>query len=255
MTSRKERPLVVGNWKMNLGESSARALVGALVAALPFERVDAVVAPSFPCLRAVLDAAAATPLAVGAQDMHWEDKGAFTGEVAPGTLAEMGVRFVIVGHSERRALFGETDETVARKLTAARRFGLAPIVCVGENERQRDAGQTRTVVVAQVRAALSDRSLTSPEAVVVAYEPVWAIGTGRTPEPTEISDAHRAIRDALEERFGASSSIIRVLYGGSVTADNAASLLEAPFVDGALVGGASLTAASFEAIAAAAGAC
>jgi triosephosphate isomerase len=255
VTMQRRRPLVVGNWKMNLGESAARAVVRTLITALPFDRVDAAIAPAFPSLRSVLDAVSGTPLAVGAQNMHWEANGAFTGEVAPPMLAEMGVRFVIVGHSERRALFGETDDSVSLKVVAALRHGLAPIVCVGENERQRDAGLTREVVVAQIRAAFADCVLGNPDDVVIAYEPVWAIGTGRTPKPDEVTSAHGAIRAALTERFGAPAHTVRILYGGSVTAVNASSLLQAPAVDGALVGGASLEPSSFASIAAAAGAC
>jgi triosephosphate isomerase len=240
---------------MNLDETAAQALVGALLTSLSFDRVDAAVAPSFPCLRAVLDAVQGSPLAVAAQNMHWEANGAFTGEVAPPVLFDMGVRYVIIGHSERRALFGESDLTVSRKVVAARRYGLAPIVCVGENETQRDAGQTCDVVVAQVRAALADAALNAPGDLVVAYEPVWAIGTGRTPEPNEVTGAHAAIRAALTERFGAAGIEVRVLYGGSVTAANVPVLLAAPEVDGALVGGASLDPGSFALIAAAAAAC
>jgi len=255
VTGQPARPLIVGNWKMNLDEPAARTLVSALRAALPFDRVDAAVAPSFPCLRAVLDAVAGSPLAVAAQNMHWESKGAFTGEVAPPVLFNMGVRFVIIGHSERRALFGENDAMVSRKVVAARRHGLAPIVCVGENEAQRDAGQTCDVVVGQVRAALADGALESPGDLVVAYEPVWAIGTGRTPDPAEVTGAHAAIREALTERFGTPGIEVRILYGGSVTPANVPVLLQAPEVDGALVGGASLDPGSFALIAAAAAAC
>jgi triosephosphate isomerase len=240
---------------MNLGEAAAKALVELLATALPFDRVDAAVAPSFPCLRVALDAAAGSPLAVAAQDMHWENSGAFTGEVAPGTLAAMGVRFVIVGHSERRTLFGETDDTVARKVAAAGRHGLVPIVCVGEEESQRQAGRTQEVVVRQLRAAFAGRAAGSQDPLVVAYEPLWAIGTGKTPEPGEITEAHGAIRAVLDERCGASSAAVRILYGGSVTPANAASLLSAPQVDGALVGGASLSAPSFLSIAEAAVTC
>jgi triosephosphate isomerase len=240
---------------MNLGESSARLLAGSLLTAVPFDRVDAAIAPAFPCLRAVLDVAAATPLSVAAQNVHWEDKGAFTGEVAPTMLAEMGVRFVIVGHSERRALFGETDDGVSRKVGAVARSGLAPIVCVGESERERDLGRTRDVVGAQIRRALAEATMSSPDDLVVAYEPVWAIGTGRTPEPSEVTAAHLVIRAALTERFGAVAAAVRILYGGSVTAVNASSLLRAPEVNGALVGGASLDAGSFASIAAAAASC
>jgi triosephosphate isomerase len=255
MTPQGRLPLVVGNWKMNLGESSSRMLVGKLLAALPFDRVETVVAPAFPCLRVVLEAVAGTPLRVGAQNMHWEARGAFTGEVAPTMLAEMGVRFVIVGHSERRTHFGETDAMVARKIVAAHRHGLTPVVCVGENEQERDAGQMRDVVVAQIRAAFTPDELYAAEDIVVAYEPVWAIGAGRTPEPAEVTTAHLAIRGALEGRFGAPALAARILYGGSVTAASAPALLRADVVDGALVGGASLDAASFVSIAAAAGAC
>jgi triosephosphate isomerase (TIM) len=255
VTPLRRQPLVVGNWKMHLGESSAKTLVAKLLSALPFDHVAAAVAPAFPCLRVVLDAVAGSPLEVGAQNMHWEAQGAFTGEVSPTMLAEMGVRFVIVGHSERRVRFGETDAAVSRKIVAARRHGLAPIVCVGENDHERDTGQTRDVVVAQIRAAFADATLPNADDIVIAYEPVWAIGTGRTPQPGEITDAHGAIRQALTERFGAQALAVRVLYGGSVTAASAPSLLRAPEVDGALVGGASLDASSFASIAAAAGSC
>jgi len=240
---------------MNLGEAAARQLVRDLLTSLPFDRVDAAVAPSFPCLRAVLDAVAGTPLAVGAQNAYWEDKGAFTGEVAPPVLFEMGVRYVILGHSERRALFGETDAVVSQKVVAARRHGLQTVICVGESEIERDAGRTSQVVVGQIRAATEASALRSSEGIVVAYEPVWAIGTGRTPQPVEVTRAHAAIREALSLRFGASAEAIRILYGGSVTTANAHDLLRAPEVGGALVGGASLTAGSFASIAAAAASC
>ncbi len=254
MTGLRGRSLVVGNWKMNLGEAAARALAATLAKTLPLDRSDAAVAPAFPNLRVVLDAVRETPLAVGAQNMHWEPRGAYTGEVAPSMLAEMGVRYVIVGHSERRALFGETDATVAKKVVAARRHGLSPIVCVGETSEERAAGRTHEVVVAQVAAAFSANELTA-EGLAVAYEPVWAIGTGSTPLPAEVTAAHREIRSALTARFGASAATIRILYGGSVTPESAPALLSAPEVGGALVGGASLDAASFASIAAAASAC
>jgi triosephosphate isomerase len=244
------RRLIVGNWKMNLGERAARDLVTSLRTALPFDRVDAAVAPAFPCLRAALDAAAGSPLAVAAQNLHWEERGAFTGEVAASMLAEMGVRFVIVGHSERRALFGETDATVARKVAAAQRHGLAPILCIGETEAERARELTKEVIVAQLRAGLAESAASGAASLVIAYEPVWAIGTGRTPAPTEVTTAHRAIRAALLERLGEAGGGVRILYGGSATAATAAALLGAPEVGGALVGGASLDAAAFRAIAA-----
>lgn len=236
---------------MNLGEAAAKTLAGALVTALPFDRVDAAIAPAFPCLRAVLDAVASSPLAVGAQNVHWEARGPFTGEVAASMLADMGVRFVIVGHSERRALFGETDATVAKKVVAARRHGLIPIICVGETEQERDHGRTRAVVLEQIRGAFDDLPTALPGEIVVAYEPVWAIGTGRTPDAADVTSAHAAIRAVLIDRFGAPFESVRILYGGSVTVANAPSLLRALEVDGALVGGASLDARDFASIAAA----
>jgi len=251
VTVRARRPLVVGNWKMNLGEAAARSLVETLVSTFPFAGADGTVAPAFPCLRAVLDAAAATPLGVAAQNMHWEDKGAFTGEVAPAMLAGMGVGFVIIGHSERRAAFGDTDATVALKAAAAVRHGLVPILCVGESGAERDAGKTHDVIAGQVRAGVAGGSFRHSGELVIAYEPVWAIGTGRVAEPEDVSSAHAVIREAL----GPPLRDARVLYGGSVTAANAGPLLSAAGVDGALVGGASLEAGSFVAIAALATAC
>lgn len=248
MTLAARRRLVVGNWKMNLGEHAARDLAAALRNTLPFDRVDVAVAPAFPCLRAVLDVAAGSPLAIAAQNLHWEERGAFTGEVAASMLAEMGVGYVIVGHSERRALFGETDATVARKVAAAERHGLTPVLCIGETEAERDRGLTRDIVVAQLRAALADAGERGASSLVVAYEPVWAIGTGRTPAPADVTSAHAAIRDALRARLGEAGDHVRVLYGGSVTAANAAALLGASEIDGALVGGASLHATTFRAI-------
>ena len=236
---------------MNLDERGARALVSHLVGLVPFDRVDAVVAPAFPFLRAVLDAAAGTPLAVAAQNIHGEERGAFTGEVSAAMLVEMGVGLVIVGHSERRTLFGESDDDVARKVSAARRHGLVPIVCVGETEAERESGRTRDVIVRQVEAAFVDRAHDAAGGVVVAYEPVWAIGTGRTPQARDVAEAHAAIRETLADRWGPASAGMPVLYGGSVTPSNAATLLRAPGVGGALVGGASLDAASFAAIASA----
>jgi triosephosphate isomerase len=214
---------------------------------------EVVLCPPATALWAVAEELRGSTIAYGGQNAHWEMQGAYTGELSAGMLKDLGCRYAIVGHSERRQYFGETDATVSRKVVAARRHGLAPIVCVGENERQRDAGETRDVVVAQIRAAFADRTLADSGGVVIAYEPVWAIGTGRTPELAEVEGAHGAIRAALEDRFGAGSSAVRILYGGSVTTASAPTLMGAPGVDGALVGGASLEAGSFASIAAAAG--
>jgi triosephosphate isomerase (TIM) len=243
--------LVVGNWKMNLGEGAARDLVRALIGTLPPGGVDAAVAPAFPVLRAALDAASGSALAVAAQNVHWEERGAFTGEVAPGMLAEMGVRFVLVGHSERRAQFGETDAEVGRKVVACRRHRLVPVVCVGETEAQRDAGRTIAVVTDQTVAAIRDLA-PGDGGLVLAYEPVWAIGTGKVPREEDVAAAHEAIRIALASRLESAAAAVRILYGGSVNARNARALLSVPGVSGALVGGASLDPEAFVAIASAA---
>ena len=254
MTAAPRRPLVVANWKMHLGESGARRLLRDLlprIAAHP--GVDTAVAPAFPILRATADALAGSTTALASQDVHWEEQGAFTGEVAPGMLAELSVHYGIVGHSERRTLFGETDDAVGRKAAALRRHGIVPIVCVGETGDERDEGRTLEVVERQVRRALGDAVTVGGDELVVAYEPVWAIGTGRTATTTQVHDVHRMIREQLRAMFGVpAADRIRILYGGSVSPDNAAELLALDEVDGGLVGGASLDATKFEAIVAAA---
>ena len=244
-------PLVVGNWKMNLDEKQTSTYVAEILRRVSFVNADVAVAPPFPSLRAALDAAAGSLLAIAAQNAHTEDRGAFTGEVSAAMLAAMGLQYVIVGHSERRRLFHETDAQIARKVAACRRHDLVPIVCVGETEDERQQSRTREVVVAQIRAAFSDLAIGSPAELVVAYEPVWAIGTGLTPRLEEIVAAHDAISAALRGRFGSAAAAVRILYGGSVTADNASTILRGEGVSGALVGGASLDAASFASIVAA----
>lgn len=248
------RPLVVGNWKMNLDERSAGALAAAVTAVVgEVPHADLGVAPPFPFLRIVLDRASGSGLAVGAQDIHWEDRGAFTGAVAPPMLAGMGATFAIVGHSERRRMFGDDDAAVARKTAAALRHGLAPIVCIGESEAERISGRTLEVVSHQVRHGLSSVSSSEAAVLTLAYEPVWAIGTGRVPTTEQVREVHGFVRARLAEMFGANTAeAVRVLYGGSVTPDNASDLLGLDHVDGALVGGASLDARQFLRIASAA---
>jgi triosephosphate isomerase len=248
------RPLVLGNWKMNLDERAAGALVAAVAARLAeCQNADVGVAPPFPFLRAALDRAAGTRLTVGAQDVHWEDKGAFTGAVAAPMLAGMGASFAIIGHSERRQMFGDTDASVARKTAAALRHDLAPIVCVGETEAERLAGHALDVVGRQIRDGLSSVTGAPRGRLTVAYEPVWAIGTGRVPTTDQILEVHAFVRAALGDLFGAEpASEIRILYGGSVTPENAGEILRLADVDGALVGGASLDPARFLGIATAA---
>ena len=255
MSAPTRRPLVVGNWKMNLTEPWAGRLVDDLLPLLePIGEVDTAVAPAFTALQAVRERLAGRSIALAAQKMHWEDQGAFTGEVAPRMLAEAGVTLVILGHSERRTLFGETNERIRRKVAAARRHRLVPILCVGEQEAERDSGQTLAVVERQLRKGLADMHDEDAFRLVIAYEPVWAIGTGRSATPDQVDEVHRMIREQLASLFGAvPAARVRILYGGSVTPDNAPGLLARGEVDGALVGGASLDARHFAEIVRAAG--
>jgi triosephosphate isomerase len=239
------RPLIAGNWKLHHGLEASATLARAVVEGVgPASHADVVVAPVFTALAHVAPLLAGSPVGLSAQDVHWDDKGAFTGEVSAPLLADVGCRYVIVGHSERRQLFGDTDERVRRKVEAVQRAGLVPIACVGETLDEREAGRTLEVVTRQLDAIAT--SLPGIAAIVVAYEPVWAIGTGRVARAEDAQDVHRAIRARLAEHAGAEvASGIRLLYGGSVKPDNAAGLLAQPDIDGALVGGASLDAAQF----------
>jgi triosephosphate isomerase len=241
---------VCGNWKMHRTQAEARALVGALaplVAPLAGQ-VQVAVAPPFTALAAAREALAGGPVELAAQDVHWEKQGAFTGEVSAAMLADAGCRHVIVGHSERRQLFGETDESVRRKVGAVLAGGMRPIVCVGEILAEREAGRTLEVVGRQLRAALAGLPAEVHAALTVAYEPVWAIGTGKTATAAQAQEVHAALRAILRELCGGLADGIRIQYGGSVKPENAAELMSQPDVDGALVGGASLEAGSFAAI-------
>ena len=238
--------LVAGNWKLHKTLAESRALA-TKVAALPASpRCEVVVAPPFTALDAVAQALKGSPVGLSAQDVYWENQGAFTGEVGPLQLADVGCRYGIIGHSERRALFGEKDEEIAKKLRALRAQGLAVILCVGETLEQRQAGETLAVVLGQLDAALQGCDAALLAGVVVAYEPVWAIGTGVTAKPGDAQEVHAAIRSRLQQGWGAEVAAgMRILYGGSVKADNAAELFAQVDIDGALVGGASLDADSF----------
>ncbi len=236
--------MIVGNWKM-FGTAPMLAEITAIAAA-PAANARLAICPPFTLIERAARAAAGSALAIGAQDVHPADKGAHTGCVSTAMLIDSGATLVIVGHSERRADNFETDALVKAKATAAVTAGLEAIVCVGETEAERDAGQTLAVIEAQLAGSLPDAA----DRLVVAYEPVWAIGTGRTPTEAQVAEVHAAIRAHLEKRFGAAGATTPILYGGSVKPENAASLLSLPNVDGALVGGASLTATSFLAIAA-----
>ncbi len=237
-------PIVAGNWKMHHGAAAATGFCeGLLNEDLP-EGVQAVICPPFTSLPAAAMLLAGSSIGLGAQNVHWESSGAFTGEVAAPMLAELGVEWVIVGHSERRALFCETDETAHRRAARAQAEGLTVIFCVGETLEQREAGETFAVLQRQTGALEG----LEPGRLVVAYEPVWAIGTGRTASPAQAQEAHAFIRERLRNLFGEAAEAIRILYGGSVKPANAAELFAQPDVDGGLVGGASLDVASFSAI-------
>ncbi|MBK5333565.1 MAG: triose-phosphate isomerase [Ilumatobacteraceae bacterium] len=240
------RPLISANWKMNHNHFEAIQCVqklAYLVTKDDFEHVDVSIHPPFTDIRSVQTVIDADKLlfAVGAQNCHWEDKGAFTGEVSPLFLAKLNVQYVITGHSERRQLFGETDAEVARKLAAIQRHSMTPIVCVGETLEEREAGETEAKVLGQIRAALHGLSADKVASLVVAYEPIWAIGTGRTATADDAQQVCATIRGCIAEIAGAvSAAAVRIQYGGSVKSSNIAELMAQPDIDGALVGGASL---------------
>ncbi len=243
--------MVAGNWKMNGTVAEARRLIKALKNKLLGINTGAevVVCPPFVSLEAAVDAAAGTPIRIGAQNAFFETSGAYTGEISPEMLEAVGVTHVILGHSERRGIFGETDATVNRKLLHVLRGSLTPIVCVGESLEQREAGETESIVARQVAAALDGVAPHHAGRLVLAYEPVWAIGTGRTASPEMANDVHVLIRRTIAAMFGGSAADgIRILYGGSVKPDSARSLMVETDIDGVLVGGASLDAVSFSEI-------
>src|SRR6266850_2232677 len=244
----KLRPLVVGNFKMHMTPAETVAFVERLLPRLgtAAESRDIALAPPFTSLHVTAAALAGTGIALAAQNAHWEEEGPFTGEVSAPMLEEIGCRYVIVGHSERRAHFGDTDRRVNQKLRAVLLAGMTPVVCVGEQEADRLAGRTSEVVDAQLKLALANTRLAAGQTVVVAYEPVWAIGTGRNATPAEAAEVHTLIRNELRMTFGEENGAgMRVLYGGSVSRENAGELLSRAEIDGALVGSASLDPDSF----------
>lgn len=246
--------LIAGNWKMNLLRDSSVALVHGLLDELkPSDNVEVAVCPPAVYLHDVGAALRGSHVALGAQNMHEATDGAFTGENSGAMLKDLGCQYVILGHSERRQLFGETDAGVNVKITAAFANGLTPIVCVGETLEQREAGSTASVIATQTKGSLAGLTPQQAGKLVIAYEPVWAIGTGKTASPEQAEEVHAQIRGLLTELFGADvAESIRIQYGGSVKPDNAVELLGQKNIDGALVGGASLKADSFAAIIAAA---
>jgi triosephosphate isomerase len=247
------KPLIAGNWKMNATHLEAIQMVQKLhyrLDARDFDRVEVVLAPAFTALRSVQTVIEADHMLfrLGAQDCHWKDAGAFTGEISPPMLAKLNVRYVIVGHSERREHFGETDNVVARKARAVLSNGMTPVVCVGETLSEREEGRMEDVLTVQVRGSLAGISTEEASSVVVAYEPVWAIGTGLTATPDQAQEAIALIRNLLSEKVDDGAEDVRILYGGSVNPGNIAALMAKSSIDGALVGGASLDPDQFAAI-------
>ncbi len=244
------KKLIAANWKMYKTPDQTHDFMNAFLPHVwEHMRDEIVVCPPFPCLPAAVQAARNSNVSIGAQDMHWEKEGAFTGEVSTAMLLAVGCTHVIIGHSERRQYFGETDDTVNRKLKSALEAGLTPIVCIGEVIQEREAGLTEEVLRRQCTGAFRGISGAKAQKLVIAYEPVWAIGTGKTATPQIAADAHRVIRAEAAKAFGQDlADALRILYGGSVKPDNAKALMSEREIDGALVGGASLDPKSFAAI-------
>ncbi len=244
------RPVIAGNWKMHKTQAEARAFLNDLRPLVASSmHCDVIVAPPFTALAAAVEAARGAAILIAAQDLHWEKEGAFTGEVSAGMLVETGCGGVIIGHSERRQYFGETDEQVNKKVKAALEAGLLPIVCVGETLQERERKQTEGVLERQFSGGLTSLTAAEFSRIIVAYEPVWAIGTGRTATPEMAAEAHRFLRHLAAASFTPERAAgLRILYGGSVKPDNIKGLMARVEIDGALVGGASLNAQSFASI-------
>jgi triosephosphate isomerase len=243
------KKIIAGNWKMNKTPTEAVALVEELKPLVANANADVVVCPPFVCIPAVKAAVEGSNIEVGAQNMYFEEKGAYTGEVAPNMLVDLGVKYVIIGHSERRQYFAETDETVNKKVLTAFKHGLIPIVCVGESLEQREQGITNDLVRMQTKIALKGLTPEQAKQVVIAYEPIWAIGTGKTATAEQANEVNAVIRETVKELFGEEvSTYTRIQYGGSVNAGNAKELMNMPDIDGGLVGGASLKAEDFSKI-------
>jgi len=243
------KSFIAGNWKMNTDSHSGPALVEAIADGLDTDNVDVAVVPPFVYIPAVVSAASNSRIAVGAQDVYFEQKGAFTGEISTAMLKDVGCTYCLCGHSERRHVIGETDELINKKVTAAINGGLLPILCVGELLEEREAGKTNEIVQRQIKAGFEGLNADKAAAVTVAYEPVWAIGTGKTATPDQAQEVHAMIRALLADMYDQGfADDIRIQYGGSAKPDNAAELMGQPDIDGLLVGGASLKAEDFLAI-------
>ena len=240
------KPMIAGNWKMNMLPADAAALVKDLVPLVKDAACDVVICPPYIDLPAVGALVANTNIGLGAQNIHWEEKGAYTGEISPNMLTALGVSYAIIGHSERRTYFGETDAGVNKRAKAALSHGITPIVCVGETLEQREAGITAAFVSGQTVAAFKDVAKEDAEKYIIAYEPIWAIGTGKTATGEEANETIGVIRAAIAELYGdETAQKVRILYGGSMNPKNAAALMAMPEIDGGLIGGASLKAVDF----------
>ena len=240
------KPIIAGNWKMNMTPSQAKDLVKDLIPLVKDAKCEVVICPPYIDLPVVSELIKGTNIKLGAQNVHWADKGAFTGEVAADMLKEYGVEYVIIGHSERRQYFGETDETVNKRSKKALEAGLKPIICVGETLEQRESGVTNDIVTAQINGDLAGFSAEEQLNCVIAYEPIWAIGTGKTATKEDANETIGVIRNAVCALFGEdAASKLRIQYGGSMKPSNATDLMSMPEIDGGLIGGASLKAADF----------
>ncbi|EXX87907.1 triosephosphate isomerase [Paenibacillus darwinianus] len=243
------KPIIAGNWKMFKTVGEAAAFVAEVKGKAEVEGVESVICAPYTTLPALVEAAKGTAIGIGAQNLHFEDNGAFTGEISGVMLKDLGVQYVIIGHSERRAYFAETDEIVNKKVQAAFKHGLAPIVCVGEKLEEREAGRTKEVCKVQTEAALQGLSAEQAGQTVIAYEPIWAIGTGKSSTAADAEDVIAYIRDIVKSGFDeATAQAVRIQYGGSVKPNNIAEYMAQPNIDGALVGGASLEPASYIAL-------
>lgn len=242
--------VIAGNWKMNKTPSETAEFLSELKETVKDIKNDVIAAVPFVCIPAALEATKGSNIKIAAQNMHWKEKGAYTGEISGGMLKDLGIEYVIIGHSERREYFAETNETVNLKAHAAFEYGITPIICVGESLEQRDAGITSEHIRIQVKAALSGLTAEQVSSLIIAYEPIWAIGTGRTATPEQAEEVCALIRATVRELYSeAVSEAVRIQYGGSVTADTSAVLFSMPDIDGGLVGGASLKVKDFTIIA------
>lgn len=240
------KPIIAGNWKMNLTPSEAKELIGVLIPLVADAECDVVICPPFVDLPIAVELTKGTNIAVGAQNIHWAEKGAYTGEISAAMLKCVGARYAIIGHSERRQYFGETDETVNRRAKAAIAAGITPILCVGESLAEREAGETEAVVSKQTEAALSGIAAEDVKKLVIAYEPIWAIGTGKTATKEQANETIACIRKTVERLYcPGTADAVRIQYGGSMNPKNASELMAMPEIDGGLIGGASLKAEDF----------